>query len=94
MAGVKAVRNEIQIVPAARQEIVEAKDEEVERRVEGALRDDQDLRDADIAVEVQNGVARLTGTVGSNAQRLRAAVTARTAAGVRAVEDDLQVARR
>jgi osmotically-inducible protein OsmY len=44
-----------------------------------------------VTVEVQNGVARLSGTVSSQEDRLQAAVAARTTSGVRAVSDDLRV---
>jgi len=42
--------------------------------------------------EVENAVVRLSGTVPTQGQRLAAAVTARSAEGVRAVTDDLEVA--
>ena len=92
VSGVTAVRNDLQIVAERRKEEVEAKDDQVKDRVESALSTRDDLKDADIDVEVRNGVARLTGTVPSQEQRLRAAVVARTAPGVRAVQDDLRVA--
>ncbi|TMB13350.1 MAG: BON domain-containing protein, partial [Deltaproteobacteria bacterium] len=47
-----------------------------------------------IAVEVKNGVARLSGTVPSQEERLAAAFTARSAVGVKSVEDDLRVSTR
>jgi hypothetical protein len=52
--------------------------------------DRADLKDVDIAVK--NCVARLTGTVPSGAQRLEAAVVARSTVGVCSVQDDLQIA--
>jgi osmotically-inducible protein OsmY len=42
-------------------------------------------------MKVKNGVARLTGTVGSESDRLVAAIAARSTPGVRAVQDDLRV---
>jgi osmotically-inducible protein OsmY len=91
VTGVERVDNDLQVVPASKEAAVKAKDEDVEAHVEAAISKRDDLRDADIDVEVSNGVARLTGTVPSQTQRLTAAVAARTAAGVRAVRDDLQV---
>ncbi len=93
VAGVREVRNQLQVVPSEQQKAVAARDDEIEQNVRRALEAREDLRDAEIGVEVRNGVARLTGTVPSNEQRLRAAVVARSATGVRSVEDDLRVAR-
>ena len=43
------------------------------------------------AVDVKNGVVRLTGTTPTGARRLEVAVLARSIQGVRAVEDDLRL---
>jgi hyperosmotically inducible protein len=91
VTGVKRVANEIQVVAKTRQAAVKASDEDVESDVKRALESHEDLRRARIGVEVKNGVARLSGTVPSQEQRITAAVTARTAQGVRSVEDDLEV---
>ena len=50
----------------------------------------RDLQGAEIDVEVKNGVARLTGTVADDMQRLSAATTARATPCVRAVQDELR----
>lgn len=89
--GVQSVKNALQVVPAERQEQVEAKDEELQERVERRLSQSEGLGAAELDVEVKNGVARLTGTVPSSADRLRAAVLARTTPGVRAVTEDVRV---
>jgi hyperosmotically inducible periplasmic protein len=89
--GVKSVENALQIVPAERQEQVAAKDEDVEARVEQKLGQSDTLAKADLEVDVKNGVARLTGTVASSEDRLRAAVLTRTTPGVRAVTEEIQV---
>jgi hyperosmotically inducible protein len=87
--GVKTVANELQVVPRNEQNAVQAKDDVVQTRVKETLARTDDL--SHVTVEVQNGVARLSGTVPNNEQRLRAAVAARTTNGVRAVRDDLHV---
>jgi osmotically-inducible protein OsmY len=92
VSGVSVVHNQLQVVPEAKQEAVEATDEVIAESVEQALSNRSDLDEGDIGVEVRNGVARLTGTVPSHQERLLAAVTARRAPGVRAVADDLRVA--
>ena len=91
VTGVKRVANELQVVAKAKQETVKAKDEDVESEVKRALESREDLRHAGIGVEVKNGVARLSGTVPSQEQRITAAVAARSAQGVRSVQDDLRV---
>ena len=91
VTGVKRVANELQVVAKAKQEAVKAKDEDVESEVKRALASREDLKRAGIGVEVKNGVARLSGTVPSQEQRITAAVAARTAQGVRSVQDDLRV---
>ena len=91
VSGVKSVENALQVVGAAKQDTVAAKDDDVEDRVEAALGKQDDLKAARIDVDVENGVARLTGTVPSQADRLRAAVPTRTTSGVWAVKDGLRV---
>jgi hyperosmotically inducible protein len=92
VSGVTTVANELEIVPSSQKDAVKEDDGRIKSRVKDALAQQDELRDANISVEVENGVARLTGTVPSQEQRIRAAVAARTAAGVRAVRDELRVA--
>jgi hyperosmotically inducible protein len=94
VSGVKSVTNHLEVVAAGKADAVKETDEQVKTRVERALQAQEELRGDTIDIEVSNGVARLTGTVDSAADRLRAAAVARTAAGVRAVRDDLRVAAR
>ncbi len=94
VGGVKQVANELQVVPKAKQEAVKARDEDIERDVKRALEGRPDLKDLSIGVDVKNGVARLSGTVPTQEQRLSAAVAARTAQGVKSVQDDLRVSSR
>jgi hyperosmotically inducible protein len=89
--GVRSVKNELQVVAEERQEQVAAKDSEVQERVERKLEQSETLGDADLDVDVKNGVARLTGSVPTPEDRLRAAVLARTTPGVRAVTEQLRV---
>jgi hyperosmotically inducible protein len=89
--GVKGVDNALQIVPESKQDAVAAKDSDIQSRVKDQIARADQLKDASISVEVQNGVARLTGTVPSHEDRLIAAVTAHNAPGVKAVKDDLTV---
>jgi hyperosmotically inducible protein len=92
VSGVKTVANRLEVVPKAQARAVRESDDRVKDRVEQAIRSQDELRDDSIDIEVSNGIARLTGTVDAAEDRLRAAAVARTASGVRAVRDDLQVA--
>jgi hyperosmotically inducible periplasmic protein len=89
--GVKHVDNALQVVPKPAQAAVQVHDDELVKRVDAALDARPPLRDADINVEVKNGVVRLTGAVPSEGQRLEAAIIARSVTGVRSVQDDLRV---
>jgi osmotically-inducible protein OsmY len=89
VSGVTSVKNELQVVASAEQPAVKAQDEDVQRDVEKSLQDRVALKDVDI--EVNNCVARLTGTVPSGTQRLEAAVVARSTTGVCSVQDDLRI---
>jgi hyperosmotically inducible protein len=88
VSGVKRVVNELQVVPSAQQQVVNASDDELQPEVRKAL-DEHGFRD--VGLEVRNGVARLTGHVSTGARSLEAAVVARSIPGVRAVEDDLRL---
>lgn len=89
--GVKSVENELQIVPQVSAARVERQDEVSKSDIERRLKDRDDLSDANIDVEVADGVARLTGTVGSQSDRLTALTLARGTDGVRSVIGDLTV---
>ena len=89
--GVKSVENDLQVVPQMSAAGVEHQDERLKDAIETRLKAREDLSDASIAVEVADGVARLTGTVQSQSDRLTALTLARTTDGVRSVVGDLTV---
>lgn len=89
-AGVKQVVNQLQVVAAAKQDVVKATDEQIEELVEQRV-DDDVIANAKIDVQVSGGVVRLTGTVPSQTDRLQALTLARSTSGVRSVVDQLQV---
>ncbi len=91
IGGVKGVSNELEVVPEARRETVQATDGEIEERIAQRLQQRETLRDADVNVEVAAGVARLTGTVQSQADRLTALTLTRGTEGVKSAVDDLRV---
>jgi hyperosmotically inducible protein len=89
--GVVRVRNELEVVPARIKEQVQAADGELQTAIEKRIEAQPDLEDDDIDVEVSNGVARLSGTVESGADRLVALTCARAVPGIRSAIDDLRV---
>jgi osmotically-inducible protein OsmY len=89
--GVKAVQNELQIVPKSMAKAVEAKDDDIRKDVDARLEARPELKDASIDSQVEKGVVRLTGTVASQSDRLIALSTTRATPGVRSVIDDLNV---
>jgi osmotically-inducible protein OsmY len=89
--GVRAVKNELQIVPQSMAKAVEETDDNLQKAIDHKLESRAELRDAKIDVEVSKGVARLTGSVASQSDRLLALSTTRGVPGVRSVIDELQV---
>ncbi len=91
VSGVRAVRNELQVVPASKQQIVRARDNDLEQKVTAAIYRRPELKHAAIGVAVRNGVVRLSGTAPSQQHRLFAATAAHAVPGVRAVEENIKV---
>lgn len=60
-------------------------------KVKAAIVADKSLSALDIAVETNNGIVTLTGTVGSSAQSDNATHVARGVEGVKQVKNDLKV---
>lgn len=89
VSGVKSVRNEIEIVASQNAKAVEVKDDQLKDQVKSSLNGRQEFKD--VSVEVKNGVARLSGSVPNDADRLEAAMIARATTGVRSVHEDLTV---
>jgi hyperosmotically inducible periplasmic protein len=89
--GVKSIENELQVVPEVSAAAVEHQDERSKDSIEKRLKAREELSDSSIGVEVADGVARLTGTVQSQSDRLTALTIARTTDGVRSVVGDLTV---
>jgi hyperosmotically inducible protein len=89
--GIRRVRNELEVVPAAKKPIVQARDEELQQAVATAIYERPEMKHAAVHVTVRNGVARLVGSAPSQQHRLFAATAARSVPGVRAVKEDIQV---
>jgi hyperosmotically inducible protein len=91
VSGVKKVRNELEVVQRAAQQRVEARDDDLTRKIDAAIDSRPELKQAKIDVQVKNGVARLTGSVADPDLGLQAAMTARSVSGVRSVVNDLRI---
>ena len=91
VGGVRSVNNELQVVAEAKADQVADKDGDVKSAIEKRLEARNDLEGADIDVEVSNGIARLTGSVDSQVDRMTALTVTRATSGVRAVLDELKL---
>jgi hyperosmotically inducible protein len=91
VSGVERVLNDLQVVPASQRKAVAARDDQVKDSVKKAIAPREELKKVDVAVK--NGVVRLTGSVSSAPSRLRVAMLARSAPGVRSVDNDVQIKR-
>lgn len=90
VSGVRQVRNQLQVVAETAQKAVKANDAEIKDLIAKRLTDAH-MEDANISVEVKDGVARLTGNVDDQGDRIRGLTIARATAGVRSVEDGIQI---
>lgn len=89
VAGVRDVRNLIQVVPDTREKSAAANDEETRQRLAERLRREPEL--ADVKVQsVTQGVALLAGETKSLSAHLRALEVARATEGVRRVESEIE----
>lgn len=66
-------------------------DAAITTKIKAAIVGEKDLSALDIAVETNNGIATLTGTVGTSAQADHAARVARNVAGVKQVMNNVKV---
>lgn len=89
--GVTQVRNEIEVVSAAAKDSVAKNDTATERSVRKAVANDKALSDASISVEVNNGVARLTGTAPTESVRKLAGTIAKRSDGVKSVRNEIEI---
>jgi hyperosmotically inducible protein len=83
--GVKAVNNQLQVVPEARRKEVNATDDKIKEEIGKAIENDPKLSDLSLAVDSNAGVVSLDGTVDTNEQLLYAAQAIRKIPGVKSV---------
>ncbi|MBL8954757.1 MAG: BON domain-containing protein [Myxococcaceae bacterium] len=87
--GVLRVKNQLELVPARKVKVVEARDEDIT----DALKKRFSANDAydDVDFEVKNGAVRLTGTVATAWQKLQALRIARGTPGVNELHEELEL---
>jgi hyperosmotically inducible protein len=90
IAGVKDVHNLLRVVPAARKDAVDARDDQIQAGIEKAFERDPDLDGIKVRT-VDAGAVVLDGKTTNLRQALRAIETARAVPGVQSVADQIQV---
>ena len=90
--GVRALVNELQVVPPTQHREVAARDASIDAAVDKRLSSNERLRMSDIDVDVANGIVHVTGSVESPNDHVTALATVRSTPGVRGLLDDLEVA--
>jgi hyperosmotically inducible periplasmic protein len=83
--GVKGVNNQIQVVPEAKRNEVNATDDKIKSEISKTIESDPKLKDLSLAVDSNAGVVSLDGTVDTNEELLYAAQTMRKISGVKSV---------
>jgi hyperosmotically inducible protein len=89
VGGVTSVRNYLQVVPETKQELARADDTEIKSTISKFLQGQPEFKNVDVSVN--RGTVRLTGSVPTSWDRLRAALISRSTPGARSVEDELVV---
>jgi hyperosmotically inducible periplasmic protein len=85
--GVKSVRNDLQVVPAADRKAIDTSDTDITRQVEARLAKDAKLKKVDVRTD--GGAVILTGAVSSIGASAHASELARGVPGVRMVKNEL-----
>jgi hyperosmotically inducible periplasmic protein len=90
--GIKDVKNLLQVVPAAKREMVDRSDEQIKEGVEQAFKANRRVNDNGIKVaSVNQGVVLLSGKTESLQAHLEAVEVANAVRGVRRVSTEVQV---
>lgn len=88
--GVQDVKNHL-IVSESAAKMVERKDEEIVKDIEGRIKKDPGLKKADIEVQADNGIVTLKGNAPSLTASTQASEAASRVSGVRAVHNELSL---
>jgi hyperosmotically inducible periplasmic protein len=85
--GVKSVKNDLQVVPPAARQAVDANDKDIAKAVETRLSQDSQLKMVDVRTDA--GVVTLTGQVATIDASAKASEMARSVPGVKSVKNQL-----
>lgn len=87
--GVKSVKNDLQVVAPGTRQMVDAKDEDIDKAVKARVARETQLKNVDVRTDA--GVVTLTGEVPSIVASARASEMARGVPGVKSVKNELTV---
>ena len=85
--GVKSVKNDLEVVPPAARQAVDANDKDIAKAVETRLSTDSQLKMVDVRTDA--GVVTLTGQVATIVASAKASEMARAVPGVKSVKNQL-----
>ncbi len=89
--GVKAVKNDLQVVAPSKREAVDDKDDAITARVNEQMTKDTQLKNAGIKAQTNAGVVSLSGEVQDLMTSAQASWSAWQVPGVKSVKNDLTV---
>lgn len=87
--GVTSVKNDLQVVPPAKRDVVESKDSDIKKAVQSRLSRDRQLKSVDVRADA--GVVVLSGEVDNINASAKASEMARDVPGVRSVKNEITV---
>ena len=91
LVGIISRKDILRVIAAAKHDAIAPGDAAMRRAILARLGENSDLQGADLTVTVSGGVVHLGGTVGSDAEREAALVTAESVRGVAGVCDHMQI---
>ena len=83
--GVRGVNNQIQVVPEAKRKEVDARDDKIKDEIQKLVDKDARLQNLSLAIDSNNGVVTLDGSVDTNEQLWTAVAAIRKIAGVKSI---------
>jgi osmotically-inducible protein OsmY len=89
--GVTKVVDMLQIIPPGKEAAIAETDQAIQDAIAKNMLTKRQLVDAHIVLEVKNGIARLSGDVASESDRLTALTVTRATRGVRGLVDELKI---
>jgi len=91
LVGIISRKDLLRVIAAARRDTIPPGNDAMRRAILARLAENIDLQGARLIVTVSGGVVHLGGTVGSDAERKAARVTAESVRGVEGVCDHMQI---